>query len=69
MLYGRFLVRSKILQQFFILMRILDAWIHLFRFLSFLIYYLQMLAFIQKFGVQELQEEESQRKPAPSNVF
>ena len=64
MLYAWFLIRSKILQLFFIVRRMLYARLHLIIFLAFLIYNTQILAFIrQKLVYKELQENNPKENP------
>ena len=66
MLYAWFLIRSQILQLFFIVRRMLYAQIHLIIFLTFLIYNPQILAFIrQKLVYKELQEKNPNENPHP----
>ena len=66
MLYAWFLIRSKIMQLFFIVRRMLYARLHLIIFLTFMIYNPQILCFIhQKLVCKELQEKNPNENPHP----
>ena len=70
MLYAWFLIRSQILQLFFIVRRMLYARLHLIIFLTFLIYNSQILALIrQKLLYKELQEKNPKENLHPTMCF